>query len=101
MNDVAQLTNGAGTDQETSIAVTAPEYWPLPWYLRDHKQVGYYARVATVRERIVLCSEAQEPEIQTTLGEAYQRVDSYILRPGLRLVLYTLRSAPENMDGDV
>jgi uncharacterized protein (TIGR03663 family) len=101
MHDVAQLTNGAGTAQETSIAVTAPEYWPLPWYLRDHKHVGYYARVTTVGERIVLCSEAQEPEIQATLGQAYQRVDSYILRPGLRLVLYTMRSSPEHGNSNV
>src|SRR5262249_2307559 len=93
MREIAQTGNRDGSALEESIAVTAEEYWPLPFYLRDYKHVGYFAGTKaklgkSAREHLVLCSEDQEPEIGATLGSGYERVDSYTLRPGLRLVLY-------------
>jgi predicted membrane-bound mannosyltransferase len=88
MNDIVRISATDGAAFEEPIAVTAEEYWPLPWYLRDYKHVGYYAGTKIARERILLCAEAQQPEIEARLGSGYERIDSYILRPGLRLVLY-------------
>jgi predicted membrane-bound mannosyltransferase len=41
--------SGAGT--QTSIAVMSPDYWPLPWYLRDYAKAGYYGRISEARAR--------------------------------------------------
>ena len=32
-----------GTGTDTGIALVSPDYWPLPWYFRDYKKVGYYS----------------------------------------------------------
>jgi uncharacterized protein (TIGR03663 family) len=91
VNEVKRLAKRAGTGEETSIVVTSPDYWPLPWYLRDYKHVGYHSRIQLSGEAIVVGSSAQELELQAALGSNYQRVDSYRLRPGVILVIYVRR----------
>src|SRR4030095_1525376 len=29
----------------TGIKIVSPDYWPLPWYLRDYKRVGYHCLI--------------------------------------------------------
>jgi uncharacterized protein (TIGR03663 family) len=36
----------AGENPSAAVAVVGSGYWPLPWYLRDHGAVGYWARMA-------------------------------------------------------
>ncbi len=72
----------------TGIVVMAPEYWPLPWYLRDYPNAGYWGRVVPTSEPIVIASEPQSAEVDKTLGNSYRRYDTYDMRPGVRLVLY-------------
>ncbi|HEU4388952.1 MAG TPA: flippase activity-associated protein Agl23 [Blastocatellia bacterium] len=95
LDEVARINRDAGSADEP-IAITSVEYWPLPWYFRSYSKVGYYSKVTPVREPMVVCSEDQEAELQATLGGEYQRIDSYILRPGLKLVLYAQRSSLEH-----
>ena len=90
-DDIARISHLTGPGESGAIAVTAPEYWPLPWYLRDYPGVAYYGKAITNREPIVVCAESQEEELQPMLGKSYERVDSYTLRPGVNLVLYALR----------
>ena len=67
----------------------SPEYWPLPWYFRDYKRVGYYGRVALSNEPILIASESQRAEVQTTYGDRYREINSkYPLRPGVDLLLF-------------
>src|SRR5262249_62408712 len=39
--------NGMGL--QTSIAIMSPDYWPLPWYLREYSRAGYYGRITRDR----------------------------------------------------
>jgi uncharacterized protein (TIGR03663 family) len=93
VEEVKRLAARAGTGEQTAIAVTSPDYWPMPWYLRDYKRVGYHSRINFAGETIVIGSATQELELRTALGGQYQRVDSYALRPGVVLVLYARRDA--------
>jgi uncharacterized protein (TIGR03663 family) len=95
VNEIKRLAARAGTNEETTIAITSPEYWPLPWYLRDYKRVGYHGQVNVSGETLVIGSTAQEDtqQLQTALGDSYQRVASYTLRPGVTLALYVRRDA--------
>lgn len=77
-----------GAGAETTIAVLSPDYWPLPWYLRDYKRVGYYGRLVATDDAIVIGSVEQEPDLETSLGSRYELVSYYSLRPGIILVLY-------------
>lgn len=73
------------------VTITAPEYWPLPWYLRDYPSAGFYGRMSGTYEPIVVGSVEQEEELGAALGEGYVRIKDYPLRPGVTLVLYARR----------
>ena len=88
---VETLAGRARTGRETKIAVASPDYWPLPWYLRDYKHVGYFGQVNAFTEPLVIANQSQEAQVQSTLGATYTRVGRYPLRPGVDLVLYARR----------
>jgi len=92
VDEIERLSRRAGTNENTAIAFASPDYWPVPWYLRDYKRVGYHVAmphpVAGSGEPIIVGNETQEAEMRLALGPAYARVGSYALRPGVKLVLY-------------
>jgi uncharacterized protein (TIGR03663 family) len=73
-----------------TIAVTAPEHFPLPWYLKAYS-VGYYGRVADTADPIVIGSTHQDDALKRRLGGGFVRSGPYSLRPGVDLVLYVRR----------
>ena len=82
---------------QTGITIVSPDYWPLPWYLRDYTRVGYYGRMAPSTEALIIANETQKPEMDANFSEVYQQVDSgksngtFELRPGVSLLLYERR----------
>lgn len=104
VNEIDRLAERAGTEMKapkmkTPITITAPEYWPLPWYLRDYENAAFFGnlfdsngQLLNLNSPIVVSSESQEAEhpaeLQTALGDRYQRLNPYRLRPGVTLVLY-------------
>jgi uncharacterized protein (TIGR03663 family) len=100
VKEIERLSGLAGTGRETTIAVSSAEYWPLPWYLRDYKAVGYFGNVSAFDQSIVVGSAAQEPELTAALGDRYKQMGDYPLRPGIKLVLYTRRDIVEKALGD-
>jgi predicted membrane-bound mannosyltransferase len=89
---VDQLAARAGTGHETTIAVLSPDYWPLPWELRDYSHVAYWGKNKTVNDTIIITSSAQERLLAPTLA-TYQRVGSFPSRPGVDLVVFAKREA--------
>jgi uncharacterized protein (TIGR03663 family) len=88
VNAIDALAKRAGTGAQTGITITAREYWPLPWYLRDYERAGFFGRMTATDEPIVVGSLDQQSELDSMLGDRYKIVDSYPLRPGVTLVLY-------------
>ena len=93
IDKVAQRAN-QGT---TGITIVSPDYWPLPWYLRNYSRVGYFGRLTQTSEPIVIASETQRADVEATLGGQYRLVPSgaasgaFALRPGVDLLLYVRR----------
>ena len=54
----------------------SPDYWPLPWYLRNFSRVGYFGRMAASTEPIIIANENQKDEIETSFGQFYRQVPS-------------------------
>ena len=85
------------TGGTTGITIVSPDYWPLPWYLRNYSRVGYYGRLAASTEPIIIANANQQPEIEANFRDMYQQVRSkdgdggFELRPGVRLLLYERR----------
>lgn len=90
---IAKQENGG----QTGITIVSPDYWPLPWYLRNYTRVGYFGRMAASTEPIIIANANQKAEIDTTFGELYEQVrseasdGSFELRPGVKLLLYYRR----------
>ncbi len=95
INKVAERTHQA---DQTGITIVSPDYWPLPWYLRDFKRVGYHGRMTPSTEPIIIAKQDQAAEVQVMFGDRYQQIQSgfntagsFSLRPGVDLLLFTRR----------
>lgn len=98
VDEVNRVASHAGTGADTGITIASPDYWPLPWYLRDYKHVGYHQHVVPTTEPLIIGSVAQQDELAATYGDRYQQIPysgtedgSYALRPGVNLLLYVRR----------
>ena len=108
LEQIEHVANQMKTGYDTGVAIVSPEYWPLPWYFRDFKRVGYYGKVVTTTEPVIIGQTGQEEEIKATYGEQYQQINSgtlndsrilpnrnpegsFSLRPGVDLLLYVRR----------
>jgi predicted membrane-bound mannosyltransferase len=105
LDQIDNVVKKLGTGNDTGIALLSPEYWPLPWYFRNFHRVGYYQKVVSTTEPIIIASTGQEEEMKTTFGDQYVQIDSsrlsdprvdpsknpdgsFNLRPGVNLLLY-------------
>jgi uncharacterized protein (TIGR03663 family) len=94
IKEVDRVAKIAGTDEQTNIAVMAPEYWPLPWYQQRYTHVGYFGRVSNSGEPIVIAADSQEAEFTTAFPGKYKKVGSYKLRPGVTLSVFVRKDVP-------
>jgi predicted membrane-bound mannosyltransferase len=99
--EVDRIATGLKTGNDTGIALVSPDYWPLPWYFRDYKRVGYYQQIVPTNEPVIIGSKAQEEQLKTTYGDRYQLINSgvddgaYALRPGVDLLLYVRKDVAQ------
>jgi uncharacterized protein (TIGR03663 family) len=79
------------TRNRTSIYVASPDYWPLPWYLRDYDQVAYAgnlpAEPQTISQPILVAGASQRSELDGLPGWR-ALPQSFTLRPSVELVIY-------------
>jgi uncharacterized protein (TIGR03663 family) len=92
VDKVNAIAKQNGTGLQTSIAVISPDYWPLPWYLRNYLNTGYYGHVTQNRADIVIASAPQAVVLNFLLRVDYDRVGDYPLRPGVNLVAFARRA---------
>jgi uncharacterized protein (TIGR03663 family) len=98
VDEISRIAKLSGQAGQTGISIVSPDYWPLPWYLRDYSRVGYYGRMTDSNEAIIIASESQRAEVQERFGFRYQQVPSgfnqagnFALRPGVDLLLFVRR----------
>jgi uncharacterized protein (TIGR03663 family) len=98
VDEINMIAQHSHQGAAAGITIVSPDYWPLPWYLRDYNRVGYYGRITPSNEPMILASSSQAAEVQSTYGDRYQQVQSgfnpagsFPLRPGVDLLLYARR----------
>jgi uncharacterized protein (TIGR03663 family) len=94
IQEINAAAERAGTREKTTISIASPDYWPMPWYLRDFKSVAYPGSVGAHTEQLVVCNNSQEAQCQAALGARYHPVGSYPLRSGIILTLYARNDIP-------
>lgn len=79
----------SGRGKEATIEIVSPDYWPMTWYLVDHKQANFHGRLvdASTAEMIVAKKDDQDVEVIRRYSTHYKYVGVYPLRPGVNLVL--------------
>jgi uncharacterized protein (TIGR03663 family) len=89
-SETDKLPSGA----DTPIYVAMPEYWPLPWYLRDYKNASFSGNLPAaasgppeISQPIIIANVNQQSILNDMPG---WRVlpQSFSLRPGVELVIY-------------
>ena len=95
------IARASGEGNRIGITNVSPDYWPLPWYLRDYTRVGYHGRMTTTEEPIIIAKEDQQAVVQAMFGDRYTQVKSgfdetgsYPLRPAVDLLLYVRNDVP-------
>ena len=98
VDHINRAAQAAGTGDQTEIAVTSTEYWPLPWYLRQYPNIRFYGRLMPVEAPIVVGSDIQTEELITLLGPRYALIPAgagpggvFPMRPGVNQVLFLRR----------
>ncbi len=103
---LANIEKAAGSTPLEPVAVIGQDYWPLPWYLRSHKQVGYWPgppedvdRMPLVFDLVGLGQEMMETHMPIPRG----------LRDGLPIIVWVRNdfwdafvkaSAPDDSSND-
>lgn len=88
---------------ETKTAIFSPSYWPLPWDLRDHKTVGYYAKLTPGLEDhpFLITEDTQHVETKKIYGVTHHKLEMpFALRPGFNLYLWIRKDMWEDTFGD-
>ncbi|HEX8197303.1 MAG TPA: phospholipid carrier-dependent glycosyltransferase [Pyrinomonadaceae bacterium] len=87
--EIDRIAEKSGKNNETSIIVASPDYWGLPWSLRDYPNAGFYGQITpTSTAEIVIGKTDQQAKLEEEYGRHYQSTGTYALRPGVDLVLY-------------
>lgn len=79
--------SGKGT--EATVEIVSPDYWPLPWYLRDYKNAHFFGQITDVNaaEMIVAKKDDQDADIGERYAARYRIAGEFPLRPGVDLYL--------------
>jgi uncharacterized protein (TIGR03663 family) len=102
VDEINRIAKASGEGDRIGITIVSPDYWPLPWYLRDYKRVGYHGGMTTSNEPIIIAKENQGAEVQAMYGDRYRQISSgfneaggYALRPAVDLLLYVRNDVPQ------
>ena len=88
IHEVEKIAAGNPAGKEIGITVMSPEYWPMPWYLRDYTHTGFWGHVVPTTEPMIIALQTQKAEVEEKFGDKYRLIGEYDLRPGNRLSLY-------------
>jgi uncharacterized protein (TIGR03663 family) len=89
--DSLAAVHPAKKDLLVKVVAGPSEQWPLPWYLRAYKQVGYWTSAAEAGNvtdaALVIASGENAALLEPALGNRYQ-VEHFGLREGILLTLF-------------
>ena len=95
LNEIDALGSELGTGTETGISIVSPDYWPLPWYLRDHRGAAFWGylqnestNVLDEPQPLVISNANQRADVEAKIAGSHSLVGTYTLRPGVELELW-------------
>lgn len=105
---VEQIKTEAGklpSGNHTGVYIASPDYWPLPWYLRDFDQVAYSGNLAIlpgeslkIGQPLMVANVTQQSQIDGLPGWRLSG-KTYALRPGVDLILFARDETQTGLPG--
>ena len=78
----------SGKGKDASIEIVSPDYWSMPWYLREYPKAVFHGTfVDTSTAEMIVASEKQVSALSQRYGTQYKYAGIYPLRPGVELYL--------------
>jgi uncharacterized protein (TIGR03663 family) len=88
IKEIERYAEKSGKGKDASIEVVSPDYWSMPWYMRDYPKAVFHARLTDANaSEMIVASEAQKGELNQRYGAHYKVSGKYPLRPGVELYL--------------
>lgn len=88
INKIEYYAEKSGEGKDAAIEIVSPDYWSMPWYLRDYKSAVFHGQFADVStSEMIVASTAQKAELNRRYGARYKYAGTYPLRPGVDLFL--------------
>jgi uncharacterized protein (TIGR03663 family) len=94
LNEIDTLDAQLAGD-DTGISIVSPDYWPLPWYLRDHPGAAFWGflqnestNVLDEPQPLVISNVNQRADVEAKIADSHTLVGTYTLRPGVELDLW-------------
>lgn len=90
VNRVDEIAAMTPENREVHINILRPDgdYWPLPWYLRQYKRVGYWTQLPERPDAtMIIADTALRPWLEENLKNKYH-IEFFSLRPNVLLFLY-------------
>jgi uncharacterized protein (TIGR03663 family) len=94
---VERLAQVHADGRDMLVRVVAEDSWPLPWYLRGLKRVGYWERPPenVAAPVVIVTNDLAESLPAAFAAEDTYQVSTYGLRPDVRLLVYVERGLYE------
>jgi hypothetical protein len=90
ISDIKEISKKTGAGNQLLIQVVSPQYWPLPFYLKDFPQAKFWGKAdvdTSLEAPLVLAASSQRTEVRNILTGSYS-IRNYTLRPGYYLDLW-------------
>ncbi len=90
LDKIEDIAAEQGTGTDTGITIVSPDYWPLPWYLRDYPKAGFWGRIEDVPldQPIIIANTNQREQLAPLIAGQFEQAGTYKLRPGVDLDVY-------------
>lgn len=92
VSEIERYAEKSGKGKQVSVEIVSPDYWSLPWYLREYPKAVFHGKLidANTAEMIV-ASDAQKQELVRRYAAHYKYAGTFPLRPGVDLYLLVRR----------
>ena len=89
IGQIEYYADKSGKGEQAHVEVVSPDYWSMPWYLKDYKHANFHGRIVDVNsaEMIVAKKTDQDNDVREKYAAHYNIAGEYPLRPGVDLLL--------------
>ena len=96
LDKIEDIAAEQGTGTDTGITIVSPDYWPLPWYMRDYPKAGFWGRLEDVPldQPIIIANTNQREQLAPLIAGQVRAAGTYKLRPGVELDVYVRTARP-------